>query len=88
MLTRDIDIAIPSVRPSVCLSRFGVVSKRLDTSVYFHSLHFFFQYETYSLNSEGVPTGLLTAQQWLTPLRLILVLTILWCRRPTGCLKK
>jgi len=38
LLTRDIDIGIlsvrPSVRPSVGLSRFGIVSKRLNVSLY------------------------------------------------------
>ena len=35
MLTRDIYIGTLSVRPSVCLSHSGIVSKRLNMSSYF-----------------------------------------------------
>ena len=38
MLTLDIDIGILSVRPSICLSRSGIVSKRLNISLYFLQL--------------------------------------------------
>jgi len=34
MLTYDIDIAIPSVRPSVCLSRSGIVPIQLNMSYF------------------------------------------------------
>ena len=34
-LSHDLDIIILSVRPSVCLSRSGIVSKRLNVSSYF-----------------------------------------------------
>jgi len=63
LLTRDIDIAILSVRLSVCPSRSGILSKLLNIlSTFLHHTiaqsFKFYEYQTSSQNSDGVtPCG-------------------------------
>jgi len=58
ILTRDIDIANLSVRPSVCPSRSGIRGKRLNISSHFSPygspITLFYQHQTFSHNSDGV----------------------------------